>query len=221
MQTTLRSRCELRDATEADVEFVAWVMLAASRSHLPRGIWEYLYDFSEEQALEFLRGVTVTDTVHLFHHSLFLIAEVDGEPAAAMCGYDPESQGFGAFVGDSARIASACGADLESPDFASRSEVLMSGFPAADVERPWVVENVATAPAFRRQGLVDLLLREQLARGRSRGFDVAQISVFLENEPARRAYVKAGFEVVGEARDPRFQDALGCPGAEVLLQRLA
>ena len=71
----------LRDATTSDVDFLAWVMLAASRSHLDRGVWEYLNDHTGEETLGFLKRIAVTDTVHLFHHSLFLIAEVDGAPA--------------------------------------------------------------------------------------------------------------------------------------------
>ena len=70
----------IRRATAKDLDLVTWVMLAASRSHLERGIWEYLNATDEARTLTFLRRVATTDAVHLFHHSLFLIAELDGEP---------------------------------------------------------------------------------------------------------------------------------------------
>ena len=213
-------RVRLRSATEEDVPFVAWVMLAASRSHLPRGIWEYLYDLDEARALAYLERLAVTDTVHLFHHSLFVVAEVGGQPAAAMCGYDPATQGFAQFGSALPEVAGAAGIALDDPELGRRTGVLMAGFVEPPVERAWIVENVATRPEFRRRGLVDALLAEVLDRGRAKGFDTGQIGVFIGNEPARRAYIKAGFDVVGEKRDAGWDTEIGCPGTELLLQPL-
>src|SRR6185503_16339047 len=84
----------IRRATERDLDLVTWVMLAASRSHLERGIWEYMNAAGEAATLGFLRRLATTDTVHFSHYSLFLIAELDGEPAAAMCAYDSSTHGF-------------------------------------------------------------------------------------------------------------------------------
>src|SRR6476659_10131795 len=75
----------IRRATEKDLDLVTWVMLAASRSHLDRGIWEYMNDTDEAATLSFIRRLATTEAVHMFHHSLFLVAELDGEPGAAMC----------------------------------------------------------------------------------------------------------------------------------------
>ena len=211
---------ELRGATADDIEFLAWVMLAASRSHLDRGIWEYLYDLDEAGALELLGRLATTDTVHLFHHSLFVIAQVDGQPAAAMCGYDPQSQGFPTFNSVVPQVAAEVGIRLDDPELARRLTVLLAGFPESPVEKPWTIENVATLPQFRRQGLVDGLLAEVLGRGRARGFDAAQIRVFIGNEPARRAYLKAGFRLAAEKRDDGWEAEIGCPGTEQLLLRL-
>ncbi len=220
---TKQAAITVRDATETDVEFLAWVMLTASRSQLERGIWEYVNDHDEADTLKFLAGVAVSDTVHLFHHSLFVIAEVDGEPAAAMCAYDSSTQGFEAYVPEMAAHASALGVPLTDPEFGRRSTVLMSGLVTDHVgpEGPrWVVENVATKPEFRRRGLVDTLLRELLGRGRAAGYSTAQIGVFLGNDTARNAYLKAGFAVVAEKRSPGWDAEIGCPGTELMLQTL-
>jgi ribosomal protein S18 acetylase RimI-like enzyme len=213
----------VRDATEADVEFLAWVMLAASRSQLERGIWEYVNDHTEAQTLDFLARVAVTDKVHVFHHSLFVIAEVDGEPAAAMCAYDSTTQGFDVYVSELGGLAGELGLRLDDPEFLRRSGVLMSGLVLDPIGPPgarWVVENVATKAEFRRRGLVDALLRELLDRGRAKGYSAAQIGVFIGNDAARRAYLKAGFEVVAEKRSPEWDAEIGCPGTELLLQSL-
>lgn len=212
----------LRDATESDIDFIAWVMLAASRSHLDRGVWEYMNDQGEEETLAFLRHVGTTETVHLFHHSRFVIAEVDGVPGAAMCAYDSATQGFDAYGREFPAAAAASGVVMDE-EFGRRMGVMMSGLvhdPVGPDGPRWVVENVATAPAFRRQGLVNLLLEELFERGRANGFDTAQIGVFLGNEPARAAYIKAGFDVVAEQRSQGWSDEIGCPGTELLLKTL-
>ena len=211
---------EIRDATEGDVDFLAWVMLAASRSQLDRGIWEYLYDWDEETTLEWLRRMATTDAVHFFHHSLYVVAEVDGTPAAGMCLYDQPTQGVPAAFSHMVELAAQLGVDPDDAECARRGAVLMAGMPPSPAPQAAVVENVATRAEFRRQGVVHALLTELFDRGRERGYDTAEISVLIGNEAARRAYIKAGFEAAAEARDPRWDAEVGCPGSETLLRPL-
>lgn len=213
----------IRRATENDLDLLTWVMLTASRSHLERGIWEYLNDLDEAATLSFLRRLATTDTVHLFHWSLFLVAELDGEPGAAMCAYDSSTQGFEVAVPEMMAATVAEGVDPQDPEYVRRGAVLLSG---TGIDNPgpegprWVFENVATRPESRRQGLVDALLHQLLGHGRERGFELTQIGVFIENERARRAYMKAGFEPVSEQRSDEWMLEIGCPGTETLLQPL-
>lgn len=213
----------IRRATEQDLDLLTWVMLAASRSHLNRGIWEYMNATDEAATLAFVRRLATTDTVHMFHCSLFLIAELDGEPGAAMCAYDSSTQGFEVLLPEIAVATAAEGIDSADPEYVRRSGVLLSGFVMEDPGPPgprWVIENVATKPEMRRMGLVDALLHQLLGHGRERGFEHAQISVFIENERARRAHVKAGFETITEVRSEDWEREIGCPGTEMLLQPL-
>lgn len=218
-----RMSIRIRRATERDLDLLTWVMLAASRSHLDRGIWEYLNASSEAATLSFLRRMATTDTVHVFHWSLFLVAELDGEPGAAMCAYDSATQGFDVALPELAAATAAEGIDAEDPEHVRRGEVLLSGL-IMDTPGPpgprWVIENVATRPEMRRKGLVDALLHQLLGHGRERGFEYAQISLFIENERARRAYTKAGFEPLAEQRSDAWPHEIGCPGTEMLLQPL-
>ena len=177
----------------------------------------------EATTLAFLRRLATSDTVQLFHRSLFLVAELDGEPGAAMCAYDSSTQGFDVVFPEIATATAATGIDTQDPEYARRSGVLLSGLVLEDPGPPgprWVIENVATKPEMRRRGLVDSLLHQLLGQGRERGFEYAQISVFLENERARRAYVKAGFDPLVERRSDNWIREIGCPGTEMLLQTL-
>jgi ribosomal-protein-alanine N-acetyltransferase len=72
------------------------------------------------------------------------------------------------------------------------------------------IQNVATAPAFRRQGVAARLLEYVLARCHDSGFESAWLEVRASNQPAIALYERFGFKVVG--RRPNYyadgEDAL-------------
>src|SRR4030042_3446238 len=80
--------------------FIAWVMLTAHRSHLERGLWDFLIGDSEAECLRFLEALAATSQPHWSHHSTFIVAEVDGRPASALCGYFAAEDGREAGRGD-------------------------------------------------------------------------------------------------------------------------
>ena len=63
------------DAGKEHVEFLAWVSLAAARSHLPRGFWDFFIPDERERAV-YMAQLAATDPPHPFHYSRFLVAEV-------------------------------------------------------------------------------------------------------------------------------------------------
>ncbi len=64
------------------------------------------------------------------------------------------------------------------------------------------------------------MVEEILQRGRTRGATVPDIGVVIGNDPALRAYEKAGFEVIGEKRHPDFEAAYKTPGVRTLRRPL-
>ncbi len=63
------------------------------------------------------------------------------------------------------------------------------------------ISNVAVAPAFRRQGIADLLITELLDRARIRELSFVTLEVREHNEPAIALYRKHGFLPVGLRKD--------------------
>lgn len=59
------------------------------------------------------------------------------------------------------------------------------------------ISNVAVDPAYRRQGIADLLLRELLDRAVLRELSFVTLEVREHNEPAIALYRKHGFAPVG------------------------
>lgn len=210
----------IRGARRDDAAFLAWVMLTASRSHVERGMGEYITGNSFEELLPIYSGASVSTEVHMGHSSLFLVAELDGQPAAALSGYDPCHHGRDSWLAAMDAVRVELGRPIPDPaGLSGRLEVVGSAT-LDELPGAWVVEWVATVPEHRRRGLVDALLEEVLARGRAGGFVQAQIGVAIGNDPARKAYLKHGFTLEAERRSEDFEGALGYPGHQRLTRRL-
>ncbi len=214
---TIAAEPRIVEATREHVPFIAWVTLEAFRSHLPQGFWDFmLYDLDESGKLRYLEATVATEQRHWSHYSTFLVAEVEGRSASAMCGYFEEELG-----GPTIRLAG-----IEANEkFGRTEEQAAAGFERASsvmnvlpehVAGAWIVENVATLPEFRRRGLCDLLMEAILERGRAGGASTADISVFIDNDGAQRAYEKCGFETVGEKLDAEFESIYKTPGVRTL-----
>jgi ribosomal protein S18 acetylase RimI-like enzyme len=209
------------DGTPAHAPFIAWVALAASRSHLPRGFWDHFVDRDEAACLRYLETLATTQRPHLFHTSAFLVAEVDGRPAAALCAYFDEELGYGSFAAVSAEVDARLGRTPTDGEDGMKRNALFFTIVPEHAPRTWIIENVATLPEFRRRGLVNELVEEAIKRGSARGATVSDIGVFIGNDPAQRAYEKAGYRAVSEKRNPELDRAWGTPGIRLLRRALA
>jgi ribosomal protein S18 acetylase RimI-like enzyme len=202
----------IRPGKKEDATFLAGVMMLASRGHLRRGVWDLIAGGSENNCLDYLRRLALTEPVSLCHYSSFIVAEHDGHPAAALCGFDPRAGGWQMLADAMQNVQKELGwTDADEKASADRSAPVWT-CTFDTLEGAWVVESVATIPEFRRRGLVDSLMGEILDAGRIRGHRVAQLTILIGNVPAQRAYEKAGFRVLDEKRHPAFEAALGAPG---------
>jgi ribosomal protein S18 acetylase RimI-like enzyme len=207
---------ELRDATRDDADFIAWVLLTSHRSHLPKGLWDFAISEDEPECLRYLIELAVTSHPHFAHYSTFLVAEVNGHRAAALCGYFDEELGTPALGKGIAEANAAVGrSEADSAAGFARTGSILRVAPD-HAPGVWIVEHVATRPEYRRCGLVDRLIAAMLDRGRERGAVTADIGALIGNDPAQRAYEKAGFRVIGEKRDPEFEALYGSPGIRAL-----
>ena len=201
----------IRRATPDDSAFLAWVILAAQRGHLEHGFFNIALGQSEPGCLAFVRRLTVTTTRSWWHASTFLIAEIDGQPAAALCalGADEASSTFRPAV-DEASVTAGF-SESERAALWRRGAYASTCWMTGD-RKAWVIEHVATRPDYRGRGLVQHLLERVLDDGRSRGFTTAQITFYIGNRAAERSYVHAGFAFAEERRHPDFEAATGSPG---------
>ena len=202
----------IRPGKKEDANFLARVMMLASRGHLQRGVWDLIAGGSENNCLDYLRRLALTEPVSLCHYSSFIVAEHDGRPAAALCGFDPRAGGWQVLADAMKNVQRQLGwTEADEKASADRSAPVWT-CTFDTLEGAWVVESVATLPEFRRRGLVDSLMIEILEAGQTRGHRLSQLTILIGNVAAQCAYLKAGFRVLDEKRHPDFEAALGAPG---------
>jgi translation initiation factor 4G len=209
-------RTAIVEARPDHAGFIAWVILTAFSSHLPRGFWDFFVDGDDERRLRYLETLATTRAPHWAHHSTFLVAEVEGRPAAALCGYFDEELGRPALQRGIAEADERLARTPEDIEAGRRRIAPIFHVAPQHPAGTWIVENVATRPDHRRRGLVHALLTGILERGRRRGATHAGIGVMIGNDRAQRAYEKAGFRVTAEKRHADFEAVWGCPGLRTL-----
>lgn len=208
----------IRRARPEEARFLAWVILAATRSHRPRGFFDLLVPEGEEERLSLIEELVLQQDPSWFHGSLFWIAEHGGTPAAALAGFDPTR-----LVSPNTAVPAAlqargiCGERLAA-GFARCAPMLRCFHEAAP--GAWIVESVATRPEARGAGLASALVSHVLAEGRDAGHAIAQLSIFIGNTAAQRVYESAGFRINAEKRDAAFEAEIGAPGLAQMTCRL-
>lgn len=212
---------KIRRARNDDVPFLGWVMYTAARSHLETCPWSVIFEESAQGTRTLLERVSRTPNAHWCHVSKFWIAEVNGRPAAALCGFTPATEGTAVLADAALGVATAeLGYSEERlVRIGERLMIAMSGLPE-DLPDVWGVENVAVLPEYRGKGLIDRLFEHVLDEGREHGFKRAQVLCLIGNERAERAWVRNGFEVLSQQTSEEFEKLIGTPGAKLLARDL-
>jgi GNAT superfamily N-acetyltransferase len=202
---------EIRDAGPDDDSFLAWLILTAGRAHVKRGIWEAVLNLPEHDCLSFLKLLTISSTPHLFHYSCYLVAVTESGPVSGLGGYDPDTLGYPRLIETLPEVFKKLGKAPTEEMTAAEPPRITASIPPS-VQGAWVIDSVATLPAFRRMGIVDRLIDKVLDRGREKGYRQAQVSIYIGNTPAQRAYENHGFKLLDEWPDKYFEKEIGSPG---------
>jgi len=202
----------IRRGRADDADFLACVMFSASRAHLARGLWDLIIGADEAGCLDYLKRLALAEPRSLYHYESFLLAEIDGTPAAALCGF--ETRGAWEIVGAAmANVQRDLGwTDADATASYQRIGPIWSACMPSDAGADFTIESVATLPEYRRRGLVRTLLDAVLQDAMQRGCCLAQITTYMGNDAAQSAYEKSGFQVLDQKRCSELEEILGVPG---------
>jgi ribosomal protein S18 acetylase RimI-like enzyme len=211
MMATERSRPAIRPARTGDASFIARNILASQRGPLPRGWFDIALGWDGPQCLDFVERIATAREPSWWHVSQFIIAEVEGKPAASLCALPASGTGPAARAAiEAAAGESGLGASDVEAIFRRGAYTRNCWVQGGDGD--WLIEHVATLAEYRGRRLVQGLIDHALAAGRGAGFKQASISFLIGNEAAERCYAKAGFAFAEEKRDPAFEAITGSPG---------
>jgi ribosomal protein S18 acetylase RimI-like enzyme len=201
----------IRPARPEDAGFIAWTILTAQRGHRPRGWFDITLNWPEPQCLAFVRRIATAQRQSWWHVSQFIIAELEGEPAAALCAL-PAAGTRAAARSAIEEVAAERGLDASELSAIWRRGAYAANCWVQGGDGDWLLEHVAALPSHRGRGLVQALIDRALAAGKAAGFKRASISFLIGNEAAERCYAKAGFGFAEEKRDPAFEALTGAAG---------
>ena len=211
---------EIRDATPEDASFIAWVLQASARSHVPLSFWDLAFPGPDSWRLDQLTRLTVMEPISFAHHGGFIVAELDGRPAAALSAYDSAEKGMDGFLGVLEALLVEREWSKEHRDLMGERIAPIGACMPDSPPGVWTIEWVAALPEARGKGLARALLLEILERGRAAGYESSQISYLIGNTPAVTAYERVGFETVSEKRDETFERIFGSPGIATMTRKL-
>lgn len=207
-------------ATPDHSPFLARAILAASRSQLERGPFDIALGLDTEELLDLLEYMCLSDLVGNCHFSNFLVAEMSGEPVAALAAYDPGDSGVLPLGAPFSDAYSALGHDEEKLPFVLGClEAVQRCMPPRQ-PGTWTIEWVAVEESLRRQGIVGRLLQEAFEEGGHRSLQRSQVSTYVGNQAAIDAYAKAGYRIDRERHDPALKSLLGIPGMVTMVREL-
>ena len=209
----------IRSARPEDATFIAQTILSSMRGYRPRGWFDVALGWPEAQCLDFIARVATARAVSMWHVSQFLLAEVDGKPAAALCAVPAAGTGPAAW-GAIEEVGAATGLAASELDSIRRRGAYTRACWVQGGEGDWMIEHVATDPAYGGRGLVQALIAHALDKGRAAGFGRATVSFLIGNMPAERAYTKAGFVFADEKRDAAFEALIGAPGFRMFAREI-
>lgn len=202
---------KIRRAGEADSEFLATVILLATRAHLSKGWFDILLGQPEEDCLTFIAHLARSPVRSWWHCSRFWIAEIRETPAAALCAFRA-GEAY-PLSGDAiSHIAAELGYSVDQQKLMWERGSYIFSCTVGGGDELWTLENIATLLAHRRQGLATALIETALDEGRAQDCDRVQVTTFIGNEPAIRAYKSLGFELIEEKRNETFESVAGAPG---------
>jgi ribosomal protein S18 acetylase RimI-like enzyme len=201
----------IRRARIDDARFIARTILSAQRGHVSRGWFDIALDWPEPRCLAFVERLATAQSQSWWHVSQFILAEVEGEPAAGLCAM-PATGTVSAGRSAITEVAERSGLNATETAAIFRRGAYAASCWVQGGEADWLIEHVASLPMYRGRGLVQALIDHALLTGKSAGFARASISFLIGNEAAQRCYAKAGFTFVEEKRDFEFEAITNAAG---------
>ena len=198
-------KISVRKATEKDADVIASAMLISSRAGKKIGIFDLIFDTSDDTVLKVrLRELALTQTKSYCHYSNFLLAEEGETVAGTLCGYEPRLATDAVFT----QALAETGVD---ENYLERIATYLLVKPEID-RQTWVLDFMTVSAGSEPLAVFAELLKKSLLTARLKGYRKAQTMVEAGSYDAEILYEKLGFEVKDEKRSTLYTDQFGRAG---------
>ncbi|MDD5052387.1 MAG: acyl-CoA acyltransferase [Sulfuricurvum sp.] len=195
----------VRKASETDIDIVSKALLESSRSGKKIGLFDLVFNTSDEQELiTNLKRLALTTTKCYCHISNFFIAVAGGESVGVICGYEPriatheifskalEEIGFDETYHERIAAYLLCEGDVDNKTFVLDFIMVKDGFKNIDVLKELIGKSMLTA--------------------RLKGYRKVQTPVEIGSVETEMMYKKLGFSVIDEKRSEYYKEQFGRAG---------
>lgn len=195
----------VRKASEADVDIVAQALLESSRAGKKIGLFDLVFNTSEESALlEHLKKLALTQTKSYCHISNFFVAVGGGSVAGVICGYEP-------------RIATheIFSKALEEVGFDESYHERIAAFLLCEGEvdnKTFVLDFLYVKPEHKTVDVYKELVGKSMLTARLKGYRKVQTSIEIGSVETEMIYKKLGFDLVDEKRSEYYKEQFGRSG---------
>lgn len=182
----------IRPATMKDIPFLVEAIVSAEKSNTPRMGLATLFGQTEEETRSLIAAMLEEEVDGCeFSVSSYLIAEVEGKPAAAVAGW---IEGAEDDMPSGLLKANLIGYTFPAERVAALREKgpIISGIQIDREKDAMQIEYVHTDPAHRGRGLAAALIQAHLVKAGPRK---AQVQAFADNRVAIGLYERLGFAV--------------------------
>ena len=189
----------VRQATANDRDFLIDAIIEAEKSGSDIISYCSIFSITEEKLRETLSDIFDEEMEDQeLHIPNFLIAEVDGQPAATLSGWIEKKNGITSNIIKSNLLM--CTLDRDLLLNAAPALKLMHQVDIPRSEGTLQLECGHTRQQFRGMGLAALLVEAHVQRQKDNGetMKIAQIITMKGNPESLRAYHKAGFSITAE-----------------------
>jgi GNAT superfamily N-acetyltransferase len=197
---------KIRKAEESDVAFIAKSMIISSRALKKIGIFDLIFDTSNDEKLEeYLQKLITTQTRCYCHYSNFIIAQVDGKIEGLLCGYEP-------------RLAThhdTLSKALEEIGIDESYRERIRGYLLCEPEfdnKTWVLDFIYIIPEYKSSELLKALIQKSLLTARLKGYRQVQTLLDIGSVETKMDYEKLGFRYLDEKRSEYFNELFLRPG---------
>lgn len=195
----------VRKASETDADIVAHALLEGSRAGKKFGLFDLVFNTSDEAILlAYLKRLALATTKSYCHFSNFFIAISRGECVGALCGYEPRIATHEIF----SKALEEIGFD-ESYHERIAAYLLCEG----DVDnKTWVLDFILIKNPLKSYEILKELVVKSMLAARLKGYRKVQTSVEIGSIETEMIYKKLGFTVIDEKRSEYYKEQFGRAG---------